>query len=340
MIFDLNYGVIKMIKIDLNEEVKKSIEKKHKEYIVCTSKQKLENYILEEDLKKTSISENSKKFLIHFFGDKTEIRQQKLIELCTDPNLENLISEYEKTFSKIYGFENRGEGGKGADFLKKEIKNILDTILNYEGFYKGKQIEKKLWNRHEFVVSLGIRVCPYCNRQYITSYYEDSEKTTADVDHYYPKSLYPFLQMNIYNMIPSCNVCNSKTKRDNDMRHLYPYIDSSESLCFGLLLNSVENMYSGVSDIFLETNGNFRAENSIRVFKLCEIYQAHRREAGEVLDHVKNYAVMNDKYYIKTMGIDFEKEIYNMWFDFMSKTPNDEPLIKLKQDIFKQLTKL
>lgn len=142
MIFDLNYGVIKMIKIDLNEEVKKSIEKKHKEYIVCTSKQKLENYILEEDLKKTSISENSKKFLIHFFGDKTEIRQQKLIELCTDPNLENLISEYEKTFSKIYGFENRGEGGKGADFLKKEIKNILDTILNYEGFYKGKQIEK------------------------------------------------------------------------------------------------------------------------------------------------------------------------------------------------------
>lgn len=189
-------------------------------------------------------------------------------------------------------------------------------------------------------MSLGIRVCPYCNRQYITSYYEDSEKTTADVDHYYPKSLYPFLQMNIYNMIPSCNVCNSKTKRDNDMRHLYPYIDSSESLCFGLLLNSVENMYSGVSDIFLETNGNFRAENSIRVFKLCEIYQAHRREAGEVLDHVKNYAVMNDKYYIKTMGIDFEKEIYNMWFDFMSKTPNDEPLIKLKQDIFKQLTKL
>ncbi len=36
----------------------------------------------------------------------------------------------------------------------------------------------------------------------------------------------------------------------------------------------------------------------------------------------------------------FKKEMYNMWFDFMSKTPNDEPLIKLKQDIFTQLAKL
>ena len=39
-----------MIKIDLNEEVKKSIEKKHKEYIVCTSKQILEGFISDDEV--------------------------------------------------------------------------------------------------------------------------------------------------------------------------------------------------------------------------------------------------------------------------------------------------
>ena len=98
-----------------------------------------------------------------------EIRQKKLIELCTDPNLENLISEYEKTFCKIYGFENRGKGGEEEDKIKKEIKDILDTILDYKGFYKGKQIEKKLWNRygyaHIVIGNILLRIMKTAKRQ-------------------------------------------------------------------------------------------------------------------------------------------------------------------------------
>ncbi|MFM9745842.1 hypothetical protein ACKI2C_50665, partial [Streptomyces brasiliscabiei] len=67
------------------------------------------------------------------------------------------------------------------------------------------------WSRHKFITSLGVKVCPYCNRQYITSYESEADdmKTTADADHYYPKVEYPILQMNIFNLIPSCGVCNS-----------------------------------------------------------------------------------------------------------------------------------
>ncbi len=65
-------------------------------------------------------------------------------------------------------------------------------------------------------------MCPYCNRQYISSYEYgiDDSRTTADADHYYPKEQYPILQMNIFNLVPSCNVCNSRTKGKSDKRAL------------------------------------------------------------------------------------------------------------------------
>ena len=84
---------------------------------------------------------------------------------------------------------------------------------------------------------IGIKVCPYCNRQYITSYSVSPEgkrirKTTTDTDHYYPVSKFPFLSMNIHNMVPSCQICNSRLKLDKVSckrdAHLYPLYGSEQ----------------------------------------------------------------------------------------------------------------
>mgnify|MGYP003401375289 CR=1 FL=1 len=55
---------------------------------------------------------------------------------------------------------------------------ILSEVFNYEDFQNG----IKEWNRNELLFEMDIRVCPYCNRQYITKYKEtiiNEEDTTS-----------------------------------------------------------------------------------------------------------------------------------------------------------------
>ncbi len=59
---------------------------------------------------------------------------------------------------------------------------------------------------------LCVRVCPYCNRIYTTTLY-GKKRIRPDFDHFYPQSRYPYLAVSLFNLIPSCNICN-KAKSD------------------------------------------------------------------------------------------------------------------------------
>jgi hypothetical protein len=78
-------------------------------------------------------------------------------------------------------------------------------------------------------------VCPYCNRQYIHTVRAEGNKTgvRAELDHFYAKSIYPFLAVSFANLVPSCTICNSRRKRDRDFYaepHLHPYQAGFERL--------------------------------------------------------------------------------------------------------------
>ena len=120
-------------------------------------------------------------------------------------------------------------------FLKERIDSILlQTVPIYELIflddassdesvsYLNKKIEERIdysfFNlnlRHEILTSANISVCLYCNRQYILYYFDnhDNKKTTADLDHFYPKSLFPLFSLSLYNFISSCQICNQRMKK-------------------------------------------------------------------------------------------------------------------------------
>ncbi len=65
--------------------------------------------------------------------------------------------------------------------------------------------------------AMSATVCPYCNRQHITrltAYGKDIH--TGDIDHFYCKSIHPYLALSVYYFIPSCQICNSRFKHTQD----------------------------------------------------------------------------------------------------------------------------
>lgn len=317
-----------MVKIEVSTATRKQINDSHREYMEQTSLQKLEATINGKRMTK------KRKLLMSLFGNTPEKRKASLVSYCLSADLKDIVDKFNNTFFIIYGFEfsNLKEHGATIEAIRKE----LNSMFNYGGFNAGTKLNNgKKWNRHEFITSLGVKVCPYCNRQYITSYEGEAydSRTTADADHYYPKVEYPILQMNIFNLIPSCGVCNSRMKGTKNKKHLYPYEDLSDSLIFKIPLEVGEQ----VLEIIIDTKSKERAEASVEVFRLNKVYQAHLDEASEVKKYAEEYFEFGDKVYEATHGLRVPFDIFSTWFSFMGKDISSEPLIKLRQDIFKQL---
>lgn len=108
-----------------------------------------------------------------------------------------------------------------------EIKKICKGIFDYNKFAKGQK--DAYWLLRE----LKVRVCPYCNCVYTTTLptREELEKaerrkefktTRATFDHFYCQSQYPYLAMSLFNLIPSCNICNNN-KSSKNQEIIYPY---------------------------------------------------------------------------------------------------------------------
>lgn len=229
---------------------------------------------------------------------------------------------------------------------------ILSNIFDYD-FLRGAP-------RHQLMSAMHIPVCPYCNRQYITAYCNTDEgtantsrsykkgnhKTTADLDHFYCKSRYPYLSLSIYNFVPSCQLCNSRFKIAKDFYdtpHLYPYDrDPPSEAIFkitdlDLLMN--ENAWEKGRVVEIETTGE-AAENSVRTFHLREVYESHKDYIHEIV--IKTIIYNTDR--IQSLLSDFpdifsdEKQVRSLIFgQYIDELDvYKRPLAKLTRDILKE----
>lgn len=195
-------------------------------------------------------------------------------------------------------------------------------------------------------------MCPYCNRQYITSYIDvdNKKRTTADADHYYPQSKYPLLALSLYNIIPSCLVCNRTFKGNSvdEDNTLYPYNEDDISNKISFDISNPVNQNGELScDVFYNSNNsdikilikckNKEAENSNNVFKLDRIYQSHSIEIIELLNkmYIHNKTSNSDLIDISKGNLN-EMNIDNFIYDFDKDNLGKKPLSKLKNDIYQK----
>jgi len=130
-----------------------------------------------------------------------------------DPNMTALNSKLEDFFKKLYS-----SGFLNLEVVKRNISSNLNIYYD------------------EFVRLNSMGYCPFCGLQPLDN---EFDPTRDAFDHYLPKSKYPFNSVNLRNLVPSCNKCNSGNKRDKDPLHdsnnnrrrsFYPFSESISNI--------------------------------------------------------------------------------------------------------------
>lgn len=243
--------------------------------------------------------------------------------------------------------------------MAKLNKKILDAF-NYDGFREAKL--------NRLAVVLNVKSCLYCNQQYTIALGKTlkSRKRISlwgsdayiQFDHFFNKSKCPILSMSLYNLIPSCPLCNQKKSANDYSLQLHPYVENlNDKIHFRIkdpkalvspFFNSIDLL-----EVVIETKGNTPPEdNELKDF--VENLELERRYARH-LDIVKELecAKYLEAYYnksitlisdriskrIKAAGID-HKAIAMRHFKGFYDNPDDinkRPLSKFCQDIYDQL---
>lgn len=300
------------------------------------------------------IKYRKKKYLItHFDKNRNKHYSKEINELdllLTDDNIKKIIKGKPNELLDLW--LNKFEKYKGTliricdNEKKKTYKNVnlIYLLFNYTSFRKVSA--KNKFNGFLLAKKLGVECCPYCNRNYTTTHATYKEKEVfPEFDHFYHKNDYPLLAVSFYNLIPSCNVCNThfKGSKDSVKENLFhPYTElEPNAFNFSFIPQNVQSLYGKKDKFELNFIINDLAnkdsiESTLEFFGIKEIYEkCHSDLIKEIVNKKLSYS---DKYLeiIKdTYGISFE-ESYRILFETYYEDDQlyKRPFSKLKKDIF------
>lgn len=223
----------------------------------------------------------------------------------------------------------------------KYIKSFISLMSKlYEEFFQAK-IKTDKTIGYWLVEKLNIRVCPYCNRNYIfTVSRSESPKVRATFDHYLPKKKFPMFALCFYNLIPSCPVCN-KLKGER-LISFNPYQEAFPADQKFILSNGKSDLswVHPSSELKVSLSNSDDNLNKSQ-FLLEELYQQHDDIAKDIVMKAQAY---NDNYYDGVIqsfqGAGYTKEYINnlIWGVYINDNQLDKrPLSKFTKDILEQI---
>ena len=308
---------------------------------------------------KTKKSEIEKLFL-------NDAKQSKtgLFRVLNDANVKKILkSKYKKIYRKLYKEDKVNDievtklllADKVAleDYIKefgdyssnkKDADVLLKDVFKYENYSKrmvvGKILEK-----------MNVSVCPYCNRQYIFTL--ERGKARPQLDHYFPKSSYPYLALSLYNMVPSCSICNmAKSALDTTKTPiLYPFDDEmGNDISFEIRRKKNSNyvrIIQGLSNEFsigINTDNATKrnlALNQMDKLHLNELYNEHKDYVRDIIrsKQVNTPDRIKELLRMFPMLFDLAEDVKNLMYmnNIQKDAWGNRPLSKLTHDVDRQL---
>ena len=220
--------------------------------------------------------------------------------------LQNNPANLEKLTATKANHLGYADGGEEDDF-----NTIMNEIFVKRSF-EGKNVVKALpLDKDDFVKKLGIRICPYCGRAYIYRVEKNGKDGVVSVkpqlDHFLPKSDYPFLGMNFYNLIPCCTQCNlAPCKVDNDplddtkqqvVHLMHPFKFDDKRVRFIYQINTPDTYAPESYDVMVGYDNRELKKGYNGFFALDKLYAGHNVEVCNMFLRARAFKVATNGLY-------------------------------------------
>ena len=236
-------------------------------------------------------------------------RKPNLVEDFLDKYIDSVYNKLGKNINSGFKYNNNNISLSKMDkrFLKQEfskdkIKGIIQADTDeLKSTIKHLSIKKDLCNKStklykaiynafvmngynkidkfEFIKNIGLKSCPYCNRSYVYTI-NKNKNLKPEIDHFYPKALYPYLAISYYNLIPSCPVCNgfgAKGSKDSYKDKLKnPYDINYDDFQFTFEINSVDIENNSICEDSIEIKLKSKIDANNKYFQIENLYKEHR----------------------------------------------------------------
>jgi hypothetical protein len=317
-----------MYKIEYNDKEANAFYEKHKDSIMKTITDKRCPII------GTLKSQKQKKQLILWEGEKSYVKdfldkysqEDYLRKLVTGrPNeLLTIVQEVKnniQTYKKKEFELDKGNvklfndtNDKQAYIIESKTKYLSDfnSILKHIFI---DNIYENIIDKKDIVLRKRLRICPYCGRNYIFSVSkENGNVVKPQIDHFLPKSKYPYLAFSYYNLIPCCETCNMsscKGQKDtlknskSEYKITHPYERNGNDRFFEFCLHNV-NVFSDFlsdseQDIEIVFNKNIDIQQYEDFFALQSLYKEHNDIVHELLIRKQFWATETCQQYYKNL---------------------------------------
>lgn len=237
-----------------------------------------------------------------------------------------------------------------------QMKEFVYKIFDYDKYIVRPIGENVPW-RYKIIDNIGIEVCPYCGRNYISKYSKDNsdnfDSTDGELDHFYSKTKYPLFKLSLFNLIPSCKSCNHIKSNSDEKYFLNPYFESfGDDATFKLDFNynveskTIYNNYQAkvILDIKATSKNGDKIKNYNKKLHLTETYNSHQHTINKLIIDSSIYSNKMIKLYTKYCKSYnenmTEEDVKAKFFDYSIDDKNDSliSMSKFKRDIVKQLT--
>lgn len=327
------------------------------------------------DLENDSLHGTIKKSLSNVFLENNKLTNQNHYNRVIQGNCYILVATHRIALERITDYLSNEDNLKAlilclpenAIQIETDIKHhigVNNVIYSVISPVINKIIDYSLFNDFSYSISseLGYNTCPYCNRTYIHTIIDKYKKgiIRPTFDHFFSQKDHPLLALSFYNLIPSCYYCNSSLKGDKTMGldiHLHPYLEGFDNdIKFHILIKDLKPDKSHPDNyhLFLKTEledfhpkfhktffnrSPVRNEHrgNINLFKLNEIYNAHKDIIGELIvkcDSLSMGYAHSLKGFFPLLKTN-KGEFYRFYFGnyFHEKDFHKRPLAKMSKDI-------
>lgn len=321
-------------------------------YHIVSKGQSFVNYLLLDVIFNNTVLENNLSFttalvigkyrnIISSFGEEYLVSVSDVFDIC-----KKLSNKQLKVLRRAVHHNNKIEklcSGELTPVTYREI-NRIDTTLSIEIQKICGRLYKYIIDRQPFYSVYGTKgnfykgvigeetVCSCCG---VGTMLNKHQNPVGALDHYFPINHYPFSSINFKNLVPICDICNSKYKTQKDtlfsikvrtkkgrkiqnirkFRAFYPYSTNYEMIEVSVSITNVDLANLSKNDITIDyslPNYDDEIKNWERLFNVSEVHKAN------LLDN-STRSFINTQFDMMKLGITFDQccNLYtnNLFYD-------------------------